>query len=88
MFVAVKSAFVPFTIESLPLLSKLQLIGFHKYKNRWAKRFGKKLGRLIFDFAYHRVKLSGQICVSMMVDQQKKYLRFDACKSRSNNPPQ
>lgn len=59
-YVAKKLPFDPFVVERLPLISQLQLIGFHKYKNRWAKRFGKSLGRMIFDFAYYYLKLSGQ----------------------------
>ena len=72
--------FVPFTIEQLPLLSRLQLIGFHKYKNRWAKRLGKRLGRLLFDFAYHHLKLSGQVSVSIDFAKKKRNLHFDARK--------
>lgn len=75
-----KPAFVPFIVENLPLISKLQLIGFHKYKSRWAKRLGKSLGRLLFDFAYDTLKMSGQVSVSIVFDNQKRHLNFDARK--------
>jgi len=75
-----KSPFVPFTVEKLPLLSRLQLIGYHQYKNRWAKRFGKNLGRWLFDFAYHHLKLSGHVGVSVRFKKQIRHLRFDSRK--------
>jgi len=50
----------PFTPKSLPLISELNKIGFHKYKNRWTKRFGKRLGRIIFDVGYHFFGLGGE----------------------------
>ncbi|MDA1023360.1 MAG: FkbM family methyltransferase [Proteobacteria bacterium] len=79
-YLAKKPAFVPFTVEKLPLLSRLQLIGFHKYENRWAKRFGKYLGRLLFDIAYDHLKLSGQVSISIILGNQKRHVHFDARK--------
>ncbi len=71
---------VPFAVEKMPLLSRLQLIGFHKYKNRWAKRFGKKPGRMLFDLAYSRLRLSGQVDVSILFGKHTRHFRFDARK--------
>ena len=77
-YVAKKLPYEPFIIEHLPLISKLQRIGFHTYKNRWAKRLGKKLGRAIFDIAYQSLKLSGQIEVSITNQKPKETCKFDA----------
>jgi len=43
---------VPFRHGPLPLITGLARMGFHQYKNRWAKRLGKRIGRLAFDTAY------------------------------------
>jgi len=79
-YVAKKLPVEPFELEVLPLLSKLQKIGFHKYTSRWAKRLGKKPGRMLFDFAYDGLKLTGQGKVSMTRGGAKKQFVFDARK--------
>ena len=77
-YLAIKPPFVPFEIKQQPLISQLRNIGFHKYKNRWAKRLGKNIGRLIFDIAYHHLKLSGEIEVAVQFEGQDKKLLVDA----------
>ncbi|MCW9034036.1 MAG: FkbM family methyltransferase [Rhodospirillales bacterium] len=79
-YVAKKLPFEPFTLETLPLLSRLQLIGFHIYRNRWAKRLGKKPGRMLFDFAYQVLGLSGQGKVSFSSRGESKQFVFEARK--------
>jgi len=79
-YVARKLPLEPFTVEQLPLISRLQLIGYHRYKNRWAKRFGKKLGRMTFDIAYNCLKLSGQGRVSANFTNERRRFEFDARK--------
>lgn len=79
-YLSIKPPFVPFKIERLPLISHLRNTGFHKYKNRWAKRLGKKIGRLLFEIAYHHLGLSGQAEVSVQLEGQKQKFLFDARK--------
>jgi len=79
-YLSIKPPFVPFEIERLPLISHLRNIGFHKYKSRWAKRLGKKIGRLVFDIAYSHLNLSGQAEVSVQFEGQKRKFVFDARK--------
>ena len=90
-YIAKELPYEPFIIEHLPFISKLQRIGFHSYKNRWAKRLGKKLGRAIFDVAYHQFKLSGQINISIANRKPKEIYKFDARKQHYarlfNNKP-
>lgn len=50
----------PFEVVDLPFVVTLLNIGYHKYRRRWTKRLFKRLGRLIFDVAYHWLKISGQ----------------------------
>ena len=59
ILLSIKRPFQPFKIKRLPLICHLKKIGFYKYKNRWAKRLGKKIGRLIFEVAFRYLKLSG-----------------------------
>ena len=77
-YLSAQAPFVPFRVDYLPLIARLRLIGFHKYKNRWAKRFGKKLGRLLFDFAYDVLRFSGQGMVEVTFGTDKKMFQFDA----------
>jgi FkbM family methyltransferase len=77
-YLSIKPPYVPFKVRQLPLISQLKNIGFHKYKTRWAKRLGKKVGRLIFDIAYHHLKLSGEAEVSVQFDGQIRKFLFDA----------
>lgn len=68
----------PFLPKSLPLISQLTKIGFHKYKNRWAKRFGKKMGRLIFDMGYHILGLGGEGQALMLLPENEVIITFNA----------
>ena len=70
--------FVPFKIESLPLICRLRNIGFHKYKNRWAKRLGKKLWRFLFNISFYILNLSGQAEVSIQFLEQNRKFSFNA----------
>lgn len=79
-YLSIKKPFLPFVIGRLPLIPLLWNIGFHKYKNRWAKRLGKKLGRFVFDIAYHHLKLSGQVEVYVPVEEKNQKFVFNARK--------
>jgi FkbM family methyltransferase len=80
IFLNKKLPLAPFNVESLPLISRLQRVGFHNYKSRWAKRLGKKIGRILFNFAYYNLKLSGQVSVSAIFGGQRKYVYFNSRK--------
>ena len=75
----------PFRVESLPLIAKLCRIGFHRYRRRWAKRFGKRPGRLLFDVAYHRLKLDGLGVLALALPTGPARLSFDARKIHYRN---
>lgn len=68
----------PFTPTSLPLISELNKIGFHKYKNRWTKRFGKKLGRIIFDVGYHLFGFGGEGKALLHLPGKKVMVTFNS----------
>lgn len=70
---------VPFRHGPLPLITGLARMGFHQYKNRWAKRLGKRIGRLAFDTAY-RLGLGGCGAVDLMKPDGPARLTFDARK--------
>jgi FkbM family methyltransferase len=69
----------PFQCTSLPLIAKLTRLGFHQYRNRWAKRLGKRAGRLVFDAAYG-MGLGGDGVAELAINDGPARLRFDARK--------
>lgn len=70
---------VPFQCKSLPLIAKLTRLGFHQYRNRWAKRLGKRAGRLAFDAAYG-MGLGGEGIAELATNDGPVRLKFDARK--------
>lgn len=70
----------PFRAETLPLIARLCRVGFHRYRNRWAKRLFKKPGRLAFDIAYHGLRLGGQGTASLALPAGARHIDFDARK--------
>lgn len=70
----------PFRADHLPLIARLCRIGFHRYRCRWAKRLGKRPGRLLFDVAYHGLRLGGRGTISLALADGPKRLAFDARK--------
>lgn len=50
----------PFRVARLPLIARLYSLGFHRFRKRWTKRLFKRPARLLFDVAYHRLKLQGE----------------------------
>ena len=70
---------VPFRCTSLPLIARLTRLGFHQYRNRWAKRLGKRAGRLAFDAAYS-LGLGGAGIAELTTKDGPVRLRFDARK--------
>jgi len=70
----------PFRVEDLPLIARLAQIGFHRYRRRWAKRFFKRPGRMLFDVAYHGLRLGGRGAVSVDLPGGPARLGFDARK--------
>jgi len=67
----------PFTPKNLPLICHLIKIGFHKYNNPWAKRIGKKIGRLIFDVGYHILGLAGNGKATIKLSKKSILINFD-----------
>ena len=70
---------LPFRCLSLPLIGQLTRMGFHQYRNRWAKRLGKGLGRLAFDATY-AAGLGGQGIAELTANSGPVRLSFDARK--------
>lgn len=70
---------IPFRHGPLPLITGLARVGFHQYRNRWAKRLGKRIGRLAFDGAYG-LGLGGRGAVDLMKPEGAVRLTFDARK--------
>ena len=80
-YLSTKPPFVPFEIKRLPLICHLRNIGFYKYKSRWMKRLGKRIGRLIFEYAYHQLRLSGHADIYVQYGGQKRRFVFDSRKT-------
>jgi len=68
----------PFFVERLPLICRLYLMGFHRFKRRIAKRLLKRPARWLFDFAYHVLKLGGAGVLDFRHGGETKHLRFNA----------
>ncbi len=67
----------PFRADRLPLIARLAGIGFHRYRRRWAKRLGKRPGRLLFDLAYRRLGLEGEGLMSLALPGGRRQFRFN-----------
>ena len=69
----------PFRHGPLPLITGLVRVGFHQYRNRWAKRLGKRMGRMAFDAVYG-LGLGGRGAVDLMKPDGPARVMFDARK--------
>ncbi len=68
----------PFVTSDLPLIAKLARAAHHRYRKRWAKRFGKKPVRLVYDLAQDVLKLGGRGAVTLQTPSGAKSATFDA----------
>lgn len=69
---------VPFRAHHLPPIAKLCRLAFRVYQRRWAKRLLKFPARLLFDSAYHGLRLGGQGTIEVGLPGGPKNLSFDA----------
>jgi len=67
----------PFRALDLPLVVQLYKMAYHTYRKRWAKRLFKRPSRLLFDFAYHTLRLQGTGKLEIRFPTGKKTLNFN-----------
>ena len=72
----------PFRASELPPIVQLYRMAFHKYKRRGTKRLFKRPARLLFDFAYHVLRLKGKGTLTFKTRWGTQNLRFNGRNSQ------